>query len=132
MCRMRFLLKICVTAVALWVTTLLFDPDISVTADTTLGKVGTLLAVALIFGLVNAIIKPIVKVIGCALYAASLGLIALIVNAALFMLTWWISEQFHLNFNISNFWYAILGALVVGIVSWVLNLAIPDKNDKKK
>lgn len=130
MCRVSYLLKICATAVALWITTLIFAPNIEVTT-TGFAKVGTLLLVAFLFGLVNAVVKPIVKVIGCALYAASLGLIALVVNAALFLLVDFIAEQFDIPFNITGFWWAMLGALVVGVISWILNLAIPDKKDKK-
>lgn len=130
MWQVSYLLKIVITAVALWVTTLIFDGHITVEAATTMGTIGTLLAVALIFGLVNTIIKPIIKVIGCALYAASLGLISLIVNAALFLLTDYIAGQFDIPFHIENFWWALLGALVVAVVSWVLNLVIPDKKDR--
>ena len=130
MSRMTFLLKIVSTAAALWVTTLIFSPHIDTTAETTLGHVGTLLAVALIFGLVNGIVKPIVKIIGCAVYAASLGLFALIVNAALFLLVDLIAGWFDLPFHVNGFWWAMLGALVVAIVSWILNLVIPDKKGR--
>lgn len=130
MCRMRSLLKIISTAAALWVTTLIFSPHIDTTAETTMGQIGTLLAVALIFGLVNAIVKPIVKVIGCALYAASLGLFALVVNALLFLLVDYIAGLLDIPFHVDGFWWALLGAIVVSIVSWILNLVIPDKNKK--
>ncbi|WP_415647347.1 phage holin family protein [Stackebrandtia soli] len=129
---MSYLLKIVVTAISLWVTTLIFAPNIDVQADGVGGEIGTLLIVALIFGLVNAIIKPIIKVIGCALYAASLGLFGLIVNAALFLLVDVIGDQFSVPFHIENFWYALLGAIVVAVVGWVLNLVVPDPSDKKK
>ncbi|WP_147141220.1 phage holin family protein [Stackebrandtia albiflava] len=129
---MRYLLNLVVTAFALWITTLIFAPHIESTADTTLGHIGTLLAVALIFGLVNGIVKPVVKVLGCALYAASLGLFALVVNAALFLLVDLIAGWFDLPFNVENFWWAMLGALVVAVVSWIVNLVIPDKKESKK
>jgi putative membrane protein len=132
MCRVSYLLKIIATAVALWVTTLLFDPNIAVTAQTIPGAIGTLLVIALVFGLVNAIVKPVIKVVGCALYAASLGLFALVVNALLFLLVDFIAEQLDIPFHIENFWWALLGAVVVGLISWVLNLVIPDKSDRKK
>lgn len=126
MCRMSYLLKIISTAAALWVTTLLFSPHIQTTAETTSGQIWTLLAVALIFGLVNGIVKPVVKVIGCALYAVSLGLFALVVNALLFVLVGFIAEWFSIPFEV-DFWWAFPGAVVVGVVSWILNLVIPDK-----
>jgi putative membrane protein len=92
------------------------------------GKIGTLLAVAAIFGLVNAVLRPIIKTIGCGLYVLTLGLIAIVVNAALLMLTSWIAEQLDLSFDVDKFWpTAVLGALLIGIVSWLLNLLVPDK-----
>ncbi|HIW64290.1 MAG TPA: phage holin family protein [Candidatus Stackebrandtia excrementipullorum] len=127
---MSFLLKTITTAAALWVTTLLFSPHIDTTAQTTSGHIGTLLAVAIIFGLVNAIVKPIVKVIGCALYAISLGLFALVVNALLFLLVDYIADTLDIPFHVDGFWWAMLGAVVVAIVSWILNLVIPDKEKK--
>ena len=82
---MRFLIRILVTAVALWVAVIIVD-GISVNGSSTIGNVLTLLAVAVIFGFVNAIIKPIVKIFGCFFYIITLGLIALFVNALLFLL----------------------------------------------
>ncbi|HIV57998.1 MAG TPA: phage holin family protein [Candidatus Stackebrandtia faecavium] len=125
---MSYLLNICVTAVALWVTTLLFDPHIAVHAESTFGTVGTFLLVALIFGVINGVLKPIIKVLGCALYALTLGLFALVVNALLFLLVDVIAEQFGIPFHIDGFWYALLGAVVVAIVTWLLNLIIPDQD----
>ena len=126
---MGIIIRLVITAVSLWISTLVID-GIDLTADTTTGKAGTLLAVAAIFGLVNAVLRPIVKTVGCGLYVFTLGLIALIVNGLLFMLTSWIAGQFDLGFHVDGFWpSAILGALLVGIVSWVLNMLVPDGND---
>ncbi len=125
---MSYLLNICVTAVALWVTTLIFDPHIAVQADNTIGTIGTFLLVALIFGVINGVLKPIIKVLGCALYALTLGLFALVVNAVLFLLVDFIAEQFGIPFHIDSFWYALLGAVVVAVVTWLLNLVIPDRD----
>ncbi|MGH3711878.1 MAG: phage holin family protein [Micromonosporaceae bacterium] len=123
------LIKVGITAVALWVATLIV-PGIQLGAGSTLGKIGTLVAVAVIFGLVNAVLKPIIKTVGCAFYLVTLGLIALVVNGLLFLLVDWIAEQFNLPFEVANFWpAAVLGALVVGIVSFVLNLVVPDGKD---
>lgn len=119
---MGILLRLAATAVALWVATLVIS-GIRVEAESTLGTVGTIVAVAVIFGVVNAVLRPIIKTIGCALYALTLGLIAIVVNALLFLLSGWIAEQFDLPFEIDNFWpSAVLGALVVAVVSWLLNL----------
>lgn len=123
------LIKVAVTAVALWIATLIV-PGIKVGGGDPLAMIGTLLAVAVIFGLVNAALKPIIKTVGCAFYILTLGLIALVVNALLFLLVGWIAEQFDLSFQVEDFWpAAVLGALVVGIVSFVLNLVVPDGKD---
>lgn len=123
---MGIVIRLAVSAVALWIADLLIS-GIRVTTDDTWGKIGTLLLVAVIFGVVNAVIKPIVKVIGCAAYVLTLGLIAIVVNGALFLLTGWIAGQLDIPFDVENFWpSAVLGALVVGLVSWVLSLVVPD------
>jgi putative membrane protein len=87
--------------------------------------------VAVIFGVVNAILRPIIKMVGCGLYLLTLGLVALVVNGLLFMLTSFIADQLDLAFHVDKFWpTAVLGALFVSVVSWVLNLVVPDGKDK--
>jgi putative membrane protein len=124
-------LRLGVSALAVWLSTLII-PGINVTAQTTWGTVGTLVLVALIFGGVNTVLKPIVKVVGCAFYVVTLGLIALVVNGALFLLVSLISGWLNIPFHVDHFWpSAVLGALFVGIVSWVLGLVVKDRSDKK-
>jgi putative membrane protein len=126
---MGILIRLVITAVSLWISTLVIG-GIHLSADTTLGKVGTLLAVAVIFGIINAVLRPIVKTIGCGLYVLTLGLIALVVNGLLFLLVSWIAGRASLPFHVDNFWpSAVLGALLVGIVSWLLNMLVPDGSD---
>ncbi|MBB5871295.1 putative membrane protein [Allocatelliglobosispora scoriae] len=121
---MGILLRLGASAFALWLATLVFD-GISVTAETTAGKVGTFVLVALIFGVVNAVLRPIIKTVGCAFYVLTLGLLALVVNALLFMLTSWIAGQLGIPFHVDEFfWDAVLGALFVGVVSWLVNMFI--------
>ena len=80
----------------------------------------------MIFGLVNAVLRPIIKIVGCGLYVLTLGLIAIVVNGLLFMLTSWIAGEFDLPFHVDDFWpSAVLGALLVGVVSWLLNMLVP-------
>ncbi len=122
---MKILIKILIVAVALWVSTQLVA-GIAVTGKTTTEDVVTLLGVALIFGVINAVLKPIIKVVGCAFYVLTLGLFALIVNAGLMLLTSYIAEQLSLPFHVDGFWAALWGALIVGVVSWILDLIIPD------
>jgi putative membrane protein len=125
---MGILLRLAASAVALWVATLLIS-GIRLTTDSVLGQIGTLVAVAVIFGIVNAILRPIIKTVGCAFYVFTLGLIAIVVNGALFLLTSWIAGKLGLPFEVENFWpSAILGALIVGLISWVVNLVINDRD----
>lgn len=118
---MKHLIKIVITAVAVWLATV-FVPGIHVHTHSTAGKIGTLVVVALIFGIVNAILKPIIKTIGCFAYAITFGLIAIVVNGLLFWLTSWIAGKLNVPFHITGFVAAVLGALLVGIVSWILDL----------
>jgi putative membrane protein len=126
---MGILIRLASTAVALWISTLVLS-GIHLDTPSALKKIGTLLAVAVIFGIVNAVIRPIVKGVGCAFYIFTLGLIALVVNGLLFLLTSWIAGKIGLPFHVQGFWTAILGALIVGVISWVINAVVPDKVKK--
>jgi putative membrane protein len=126
---MGILVRVVITAVSLWIATLLIG-GIQLNTDSIAGKAGTLLAVAVIFGIINAILRPIIKTIGCGLYVLTLGLIALVINGLLFLLTSWIAGKLDLPFHVDNFWpSAVLGALLVGVVSWLLNMLVPDGGD---
>lgn len=127
---MGFLIRLAINAVALWVTTLVV-PDIDVTSSSTARNALTLIVVALIFGLVNAVLKPIIHVVGCVFYILTLGLFALVVNALLFLLTDWIAGGLDLPFNVDGFWPAFWGAIVMAVVSWLISLVIPDRWEGK-
>lgn len=126
---MGILIRLVIGAVSLWIATLAID-GIKLTTESVPGQVGTLLAVAAIFGIVNAILRPVIKTIGCGLYVLTLGLVAVVINGLLFLLTSWIAGQFDLPFHVDDFWpSAVLGALLVGVVSWLLNMLVPDGDD---
>jgi putative membrane protein len=126
---MGILIRLVITAVSLWISTLVIS-GIELTTDSVSKKIITLLVVAAIFGIVNAVLRPIIKVVGCGLYVLTLGLIAVVVNGLLFLLTSWIAGEFDLPFHVDNFWpSAVLGALLVGVVSWLLNMLVPDGSD---
>ena len=127
---MALLLRIIVIAISLWVTTLIV-PGIDITAGSTAAGVGTLLGVALIFGLVNSVLKPMIKVVGCVFYVFTLGLIGLVVNALLFMVVGWIAERLGLPFTVAGFLPAFLGAIVVSVVGALLHFIIPDSADRR-
>lgn len=124
---MKILLKLIITAVAVWVATLVI-PGIHLHTSSTSGKIGTLIVVALIFGIINAVLKPIAKTIGCLAYAITFGLISIVVNGLLFWLTSYLAGKLSVPFHITGFVPAVLGALLVGIVGWVLSLIV-DRND---
>jgi putative membrane protein len=126
---MRFLLRVAVSAAALGAATAAV-PGIELLTGSAWSKVGTLLAVALIFGLINATLKPLIKVIGCAFYVLTLGLAALFVNGLLLWLTSVIAGDLKLPFHVTGFWAAFWGAIIVGLVSWVLHMLIGDDRDR--
>jgi putative membrane protein len=123
-------IRVAVVAVALWMATALVD-GIELGAGTILERIGTLVVVAIIFGVVNAVLKPLIKVVGCPLYILTLGLVGLVVNALLFLLVGSIADGLALPFTVAGFRAAFWGAIVVGIVGFVLHFVIPDRLDQR-
>jgi putative membrane protein len=126
---MRFLFRLLVSAAALGVTTAVV-PGITLPAGSGWSKAGTLVVVALIFGLINATLKPLIKVVGCAFYILTLGLAALVVNGLLLWLTSVIAGDLTLPFHVAGFAAAFWGAIIVGLVSWLLHLLIGDNRQR--
>ncbi|MFJ9345128.1 phage holin family protein [Streptomyces sp. NPDC101237] len=122
---MNFLVKTIANAGALAVAVWLLD-KITLTGDSTTKKVLTLILVALVFGLVNFLVKPIVKILTFPLFILTLGLITLVVNALMLLLTSWVCDKLDLSFHVQGFWTAVLGGLIISIVSWALNMILPD------
>lgn len=129
---MILLLHVLITAFAVWVTTAL--PGIELGGNDTASKVGTLLVVAVVFGLVNAVLKPVAKTLGCVFYVLTLGLFGLVVNGLLFWLTGYLAHRLHLPFEVHGFWAAFLGALIVTVVSGLLHSIVrsvgPDRVER--
>ncbi|MFD8810424.1 phage holin family protein [Streptomyces sp. NPDC059627] len=121
----NFVVKTIANAGALAVAVWLLD-KITLTGDNTAKKVWTLILVALVFGLVNFLVKPIVKVLTFPLFILTLGLITLVVNALMLLLTSWVCDKLDLSFHVEGFWTAVLGGLIISIVSWALNMILPD------
>ena len=125
---MKIIVRIAVTGAAFWVASwLLSGIQIGTSQDSVTDRLLTLGVIAVIFGVVNAVLKPVIKVLGCGFYILTLGLFSLVVNAALFMLVAWTAERFDLVFGVDHFGWAVLGSLVVTVTSWVLNLILPDR-----
>lgn len=127
---LAFVIRVAVVAVALWVAERVVI-GVDLKPGTTGAQVGTLVGVALIFGLVNAVLKPLIKVVGCPFYVLTLGLVGLVVNALLFWLVGAIAGGFGLLFVVDGFWAAFLGAIIVSVVSFVLHVLIPDRFDHR-
>jgi putative membrane protein len=125
-----FLIRLAITAIALWITTLIV-PGVEVTGRNGANTAFTLVVVALIFGVVNAVLKPVIKVFGCVFYLLTLGLFALVVNALLFLLTDWIARGLDLPFHVDGFWAAFWGAIVMAVVSWLISVVVPDRLGKR-
>jgi putative membrane protein len=91
-----------------------------------------LAVMALIFGLVNALIRPILKFLTCPLIVLTLGLFTLVINALMLQLASWLGRQLGLGFYVAGFWPAFWGALVISVVSFVLTMLIGDEDEERK
>ena len=128
----RFVVRVIVNAVAFWLTTVIIGtfsstPGISMTAYGAQGVVETVLTyllIALIFGLVNGIIGNFIRIVAFPLYVLTLGLLALVVNALLLLLVSWISSQIGFGLNVRDFFWGVIGALILGIISWLLGIVL--------
>jgi putative membrane protein len=116
----RTIANACGLAVAAWLLS-----GITVTGDDTTDRILTLLVVALVFGVVNEFVRPIVSFLSIPLYILTLGLFFFVVNALMLMLTGWLSDQFGLNFEVDGFWTAVWGGIVISIVTSVVGMVLP-------
>jgi|SRR5450756_8522 len=123
---MKILIRIVVAAAALGIAAWVV-PGIVLSGHSGVAKAETLLIVAVIFGVINAVLKPIVKTVGCAFYVLTLGLLAIVVNGLLLWLaSYVVYTRLHQPFHVTGFVPAVEGALIVGVVSWVLHLILGD------
>jgi putative membrane protein len=128
MCAVGILIRVVLNAIAVWVATLLVG-GVDVTTDSTGEKVLTLVVVGALLGLVNATIKPVVKLLSLPLVILTLGLFALVVNGLLFWLVAAVSDAAGAPFHVDGFWSGFWGAIVVSVVSWLLSVVVPDGDD---
>ena len=115
---MLFLLRLIATAIALWVSVLIV-PGITY-AGGALGLVG----VAVLFGLVNAFIRPVLKLLTCPLVGLTLGLFVFVLNGLMLWLTSELSMSVGIDFNVDGFWAALFGAIIVSLTSTALTLLL--------
>lgn len=123
----NFVVKTIANAGALAVAVWLLD-KITLSGDSTGKEAGTLILAALVFGVVNVLVKPVVKVLTFPLFILTLGLITLVVNALMLLLTSWVAGKIHLSFHVEGFWTAVLGGLIISVVSWALHVILPDED----
>ena len=122
----RFLVRLLINAVALWLTTLIvagvkvvpFEPK------DTLAWLLTYLLVAVIFGIVNGVVGNFIRIVAFPIYILTLGLIALVVNSLLLLLVSWISSLIGFGLVVDGFWWGVLGALVLALLSWLIGIII--------
>ena len=128
---MRFLLRLVANAAALAVATWLLA-GIQLTAVGTGDKVLVLLVVALVFGIVNAVVKPVFTAVTACLVLLTLGLFLLVINALMLLLTSWVAGKIGIGWYVDGFWTALLGSIIVSVVSFVLNAFLPDRNQPRR
>jgi putative membrane protein len=129
---LRIVIAIVVAMAALGVAAWLV-PGIVLSGHNTTAKAETLLIVALVFGVINAVLKPVIKAVGCAFYVLTLGLVAIVVNGLLLWLTSYVAyDKLHEPFHVTGFTAAVEGALIVGIVTWLLHLVLPDEKQQRR
>ena len=125
----RLIIRLAVNAIALWAAFQIV-PGLTYTAESNT----SLILIALVFGLVNALVRPIIILLTCPLIILSLGFFVLIINTIMLSLTIWLAGPDTLNLGISStgFWATFFGAIVISIVSGVINLLIKDNNETDK
>ncbi|MET9275518.1 phage holin family protein [Kribbella sp. NPDC003557] len=122
----NLIIRLLANAIALGVATWLVS-GITLEGATTGRRVLTLLIVAAIFGVVNAIVKPVVKLLSLPLLILTLGLLTFVINAVMLWLTSWITGKLDVQFHVDGFWAALWGALIISVVGMLINVVLPDK-----
>lgn len=118
---MGFLARVLINALAILLATWLIDGFDLVGSDTTGGLLVILLVVSALFGVINAVVKPIVKLLALPLYILTLGLFTLVVNALMLLLTAWVTEHTDWGLRVDGFWVAVWAGLIVSIASLLVS-----------
>ena len=133
---MRFIIRVIVTAFAIWVVTLIPALMTVVTPfapGETLQLVLSLLAVAAVFAIVNSIIGTVIKIVAFPLYILTLGLISFLVNGLLLMNTAWFTQWWGWGLQVEDLWHGILAAIVISLINWVFGIILrPQSNDRRR
>lgn len=119
---MKLIIRLIINAIALWAAAQLVS-GVQLT-----GEVGGILIVALIFGVINALLGPILKILSFPFILVTLGLFTLVINGLLL----WLTASLSSNLSVEGFWAAFWGALVISIVSWLLSAFLKDDDNRKR
>jgi len=122
----KFLVWIAVNAVALALATWLLR-GITLSGASDSQRAVTLVVVALIFGVINAVVRPVVKLLSFPFIIVTLGLLIFVINACMLLLTSWVAGQLGVGFTVHGFLAAVYGAVIVMVATWVLELVPPDR-----
>lgn len=122
----KFFIRWAINAVALYVAVLVI-PGIDFSGSWT-----GIIWLALIIGLLNALVRPLLKFLTCPLIILTLGLFTIVVNTVMLMMTSWIGNAFDLGLTVDGFWSAVLGSLVISVVSVILSAILRDELKGKK
>ncbi|GAB4589346.1 phage holin family protein [Nocardia sp. IFM 10818] len=127
---MTLILRLLITGVAIWLASEWVD-GISIVApedqDSTTGKIIVIAVAAVIFTIVNALVKPLVQLLSLPLVILTLGLFLLVINALMLWLTSVITETTSYQLHVDGFWAAVFGGIIISIVNWVLGVLVPEK-----
>jgi len=137
---MRFVVRLLVNALALWLTVLILHPHVEVSswdgaadaADWSWPLFWTYVLLAVVFGIVNGVVGTAIKIVAFPLYILTLGLISLIVNGLLFLLVAGISTLVGFGLSVETFWWGVLGAVVLGVIGWLLGIILRPLTKKKR
>lgn len=137
---MRFVIRLLINALALWLTVLILNPHVQVSSwdaaadgtDWSWPLFCTYVLLAVIFGIVNGIVGTAIKIVAFPLYILTLGLISLIVNGLLFLLVAWISTLLGFGLSVEGFWWGVLGAIVLGVIGWLIGIILRPLTRKKR
>ncbi|TDE98946.1 phage holin family protein [Occultella glacieicola] len=128
---MSFVIRVIINGIAIWLTSLWLSGLELATDGTPLGTLIVVAVVALVFTLVNAVVKPIVQVLSIPFYILTLGLFHLVVNALMLMLTTWLTSFTNYGLTVDGFWSAVLAALVISIIAVILSVILPSGKKKQ-
>ncbi|WP_026927929.1 phage holin family protein [Granulicoccus phenolivorans] len=126
---MNLILRILATAIATGVTAWLL-PGIHILGNTTADKALILVVVSLVFGVVNAIVKPLAEMVSFCAIVLTMGLFLLVINALMLLLTAWAASQLGFGFVVDSFWWALAGSVVISLVSGIINSVLGTKKER--